>query len=187
MERKKKRTKTNRQISFLILGLKAASSSERIHITDISFIFTKEISQTSALRGNLPLGIYLYFKMYFSKKSQVHEQIRIFPNANISISLTVAYSKILLRLSLCEFLTVFLESIYPGSSVKKKNNTQSLFFIRLIASFHQGLIFPSCKISASHAIERDLGVLQWENKMTDSIRASLHDLQKAQVNYMGLT
>lgn len=72
----KKKKQNNRRISFLILVPKAASSNERIHMTDISFIFTKEISQTSALRGNLPLGIYLYFKMYFSKKSQVHEQIR---------------------------------------------------------------------------------------------------------------
>lgn len=65
-KQKKKKPQTDKSV-FLSLVPKAASRNERICITDISFIFTKEISQTSALRHNLPLGIYLYFKMYFSK------------------------------------------------------------------------------------------------------------------------
>lgn len=103
---------------FLILVPKAASRNGRTHTTNISFIFTEEISHISAARCNLALGIYLYFKMYFSKNHRYMSKYLHFfkcKHFHYSDGYIWQYST---RLSLREFLIVFLVSIYPGSHTK---------------------------------------------------------------------
>lgn len=62
-----------------------------------------------------------------------------FLNANISISLTDTYSNIRLRLSLCEFLIVFLVSIYPGSNTK---NSPMMLLHQADSQLSSGFDFP---------------------------------------------
>lgn len=77
MERETKKKKKKKDKSIFSLVPKAVSRNERMHITDISFILTKEISQTSALT-QLTTGYLFVFQDVLFQKSQVHEQIRVF-------------------------------------------------------------------------------------------------------------